>query len=493
MRTTILCCLCTILSFCGLARKQGNIWVFGNQAGVDFNTAPPGKIVTNAGTGGLNVTQEGTSCIADSSGRFLFWSNGLEAYGPHGLILNGNGLSGDRSSLQGSIIVPRPGSDSLFYLFTSDATEPYLKKTKPHGYNYSIINSCLGWKHKDTIWGGVIVGQKNIHLVDSGTEKLCAASDGANGYWILGHKGFSDAFVAWHLTSAGISAPVISRIGPKMGVASGGNVYGLHGQMKFNAACTKVAAVTSRTVGTSSTLDLFDFDPLTGKLSNHCQNVISSSAVPLGVEFSPDGSKVYSSYTEGTSYLIRNSMSSSCSSIGESRDTIFERNRSLAYLRGIQAAPDGNLYVGYDDYALRKSELHRINNPNGTGSYDTAVLTYFLNPDIFTFPPSFVAGFKYHNRLCKCSQPLAVSSTQSAVGEIRVLPNPADESVSVSTANGATANLSLVVVDVTGKTIYRSSTLPAQIDLRKQAAGFYFYKVYGKDGPVQSGKFVVAH
>jgi hypothetical protein len=494
MRSTILCTLCLCLSLFCTAQKQANIWVFGYNAGVDFNTSPPSKILTGAGMGGLNDMQEGTSCISDSAGRLLIWSDGLQAFGPYGLMLNGSGLAGDGSSTQGSIIVPKPGSDSLFYLFTSDAQEPYFYQTTPHGYNYSVINMCLGWKNKDTIWGGVMAGQKNIKLVDKGTEKLCAASDGANGYWILGHRGYSDSFYAWHLTSTGLSARVATRIGPRMGVASGGNVYGFGGQMKFNAAGTRVAAVTQTAPGTPSTLDLFDFDPLTGKLSNHCQNIISSTAQPYGVEFSPDGSKVYTSYNEASSitYLIKNTLNSNCGITGASRDTIFERTRSISGLLGIQAAPDGKLYVGYDDYLFNRTELHRINNPNGAVSYDTAAFTYFKQNRKFTVPPSFVAGFKYHNKLCKCSQPLAVS-TPSAAGEIRIFPNPADEQVTIIATNGTTANLSVVITDATGRMIYRTTTLPVQVDLRKQAAGLYFYRVYGEQGIVKSGKFVVAH
>ncbi len=497
MRSTLLCTLCLCLSLYCTAQKQGNIWVFGFNAGVDFNTSPPSKIPTGAGSGGMNSQQAGTACISDSAGRLLFWSDGVEAFGPHGPLLNGSGFAGHRSSTQSSIIVPKPGSDSLFYLFTSGSQWRYFYQTKPYGYHYSVVNMCLGWKNKDTIMGGVIAGQKNINLVDSGTEKLCAASDGANGYWILGHRGFSDAFVAWHLTSTGLSAPVVTHIGPKMGVANGGNVYGIYGQMKFNAAGTKVAAVTDRTVGNSSTLDLFDFDPLTGRLSNYCQNIISDlgGVTPYGVEFSPDGSKVYTSYIYGGfgAYVIQNTLSSNCGAIGQSRDTVFERKRSNSGLLGIQAAPDGKIYVGYDDHSLNKTELHRINNPNGGQSYDTAVFTFFMQNGVLTDPTSFVAGFRYHNKQCKCSQPLAVSSTPSASVDIRIFPNPADELITITTVNKPAASLSLVITDATGRMIYHTTTLPAQVDLRKQAAGLYFYRVYSQHGIERSGKFVVAH
>lgn len=491
MRTTILISLCLIVSFYCTAQKQGNIWVFGYDAGVDFNTSPPGKISTGAGSSGGH---EGTSCISDSAGRFLFWSDGIDAFGPHGLLVNGSGLVGDRSSMQGSIIVPKPGSDSLFYLITSDAAEPYFYKVKPHGYNYSVVNMCLGWKNKDTILGGIIAGQKNIHLVDSGTEKLCVTSDGNNGYWILGHKGFSDAFVAWHLTGAGLSVPVVTHIGPQMGVASGGNVYGIGGQMKFNVAGTKVAAVTQRSVGTSSTLDLFDFDPLTGKLSNHCQNVISSltNVTPNGVEFSPDGSKVYITYTAGSSltYVGQNTMNSNCGLIGQSRDTVFVRNRT-GYLRGIQTGPDGQLYVGYDDGVFNKTELHRINNPNGIPSYDTGVFTFFKQTGISTFPPSLIAGYKYHNKLCKCSQPLAVPTVSAAIGEVRVFPNPANEFINISASGERASILGLLITDAVGRLIYQSATLPVKVDLQKHAVGIYFFRIFNNNGVENAGKFII--
>ena len=49
--------------------QQGNVWYFGDHAGLNFNTTPP-TALTN---GQLN-TLEGCSSISDNAGRILFYT-----------------------------------------------------------------------------------------------------------------------------------------------------------------------------------------------------------------------------------------------------------------------------------------------------------------------------------------------------------------------------------------------------------------------------------
>lgn len=51
-------------------------------------------------------------------------------------MVNGDNLKGNLSSVQACIIVPEPGNDSIYYLFTTDAVE----NSFANGYTYSIIN-----------------------------------------------------------------------------------------------------------------------------------------------------------------------------------------------------------------------------------------------------------------------------------------------------------------------------------------------------------------
>src|SRR6185503_9676016 len=91
----LLCMLCA--SYCCFAQKEANVWYFGTNAGVDFNSGAP-VAITN---GKLN-TNEGCATIADkSTGQLLFYTDGITVYDrTHAIMSNGTGLKGNASSTQ---------------------------------------------------------------------------------------------------------------------------------------------------------------------------------------------------------------------------------------------------------------------------------------------------------------------------------------------------------------------------------------------------------
>lgn len=124
MRKVILFFLCLCLSSICLAQKQGNIWLFGAGDGLSFNVAPPIHI---SGKTGTQYFQAGTACISDANGSLLFYTDGTTVFNKQNKpLLNGVGINGSTNSQQSSIIVPLPGSDSLFYVFTSDMGNLYF-------------------------------------------------------------------------------------------------------------------------------------------------------------------------------------------------------------------------------------------------------------------------------------------------------------------------------------------------------------------------------
>ena len=78
------------------SQKEHNVWYFGHNCGVTFNT-PDGKPV--ALTDGQIDTWEGCSSICDESGNLLFYSNGVKAWNRnHQVMPNGDNLLGHGSS-----------------------------------------------------------------------------------------------------------------------------------------------------------------------------------------------------------------------------------------------------------------------------------------------------------------------------------------------------------------------------------------------------------
>ena len=168
---TVLFTLLWVISIPSLVaqNKQGNIWYFGEHAGLDFNTSPPSPLLD----GQLN-TYEGCTSIADKDGNLLFYSDGVTVYNKnHEVMENGSGLAGDPSGSQSGVIVPHPSTQDLYYIFTVGMPQD--------PFSFSIVDMSI-----NNGLGKVTV--KNTRLLFSATEKVTAVqkSDGS-GFWIISY------------------------------------------------------------------------------------------------------------------------------------------------------------------------------------------------------------------------------------------------------------------------------------------------------------------
>ena len=87
--------------------KEANVWYFGKNAGLNFNTIPP-SVLNNAIINQL----EGGASVSDKSGNFLFTTNGEVMdliNNSFQKISNSDHLDGHYSATQNSIIIPQPG------------------------------------------------------------------------------------------------------------------------------------------------------------------------------------------------------------------------------------------------------------------------------------------------------------------------------------------------------------------------------------------------
>jgi hypothetical protein len=195
-----------VSSFQIFSQKQGNIWYFGENAGLDFNCTPP-QVLTNGQICSNLSNQEGCSVIADTSGSLLFYTNGESVWNRlHQIMPDGDSLLGHQSSTHAAFIVPKPLSNRLFYIFTTDA---FINNFQ-NGLRYSIVDIC-----NENGFGDIVKDQKNIPLLDIASEKL-AVTQHSNGidYWIVCAKHFTNTYYSFLLTDNGIIDTVISSVGP---------------------------------------------------------------------------------------------------------------------------------------------------------------------------------------------------------------------------------------------------------------------------------------
>lgn len=141
MKQTLALFFCLALAAIGHAQNQNNVWYFGN-AGVDFNSGSPVALTNSA-----MWTHEGCASICDSAGNLLFYTNGGNNPGipgstdgqiwnaNHQVMDNGdmNDTAGCRSAQQGTLILPVPYSEGMYYVLTVDCVEDMFMNQQDRG------------------------------------------------------------------------------------------------------------------------------------------------------------------------------------------------------------------------------------------------------------------------------------------------------------------------------------------------------------------------
>ena len=456
--------LVSVSNLCG--QKQGNIWMFGEGGALDFNMGTPSAfsgspIFGSPEQSGHYLYSEGCASISDSSGNLLFYSNGMKVWNKLNQIMpNGNNLNGYYSSTSAAFIIPKPLSDSLYYLFTTDGLERYLG----NGLQYSTINRCL-----DNGKGDVIESQKNILLLDTVSEKLCAIAH-PNGIdiWLIAHKYLTNSFYAYLITPSGINAPIITNIGSvHTGNLSIFNGFGAAiGQMKASSDGTKIGLVFSNV--TPSVAEIFDFNLTTGILSN----VISLQTYgnEYGVEFSPDNTKLYT-----TSFGGIRQFDISSGNQATINSSVTQISSAVCLPASIQLGPDGKIYV-----TRCSNSLGVINAPNYLGTSCN-----YVNNSINISPasnntslPSFIAGYNYkNNKIPECSI-LSGIETTNLQSEIQLFPNPASETLTISLPEN-NPNTDCILFDNLGKELRRFVVTGGEnlVDVSGLESGSYQLKI----------------
>ncbi len=256
----------TSISF---SQKETNIWYFGHNAGLDFNNGDPIAL-----TDGKLFTTEGCATISDKKGKLLFYTDGKIVYNKsHEIMKNGTGLNGDDSSTNSALIVPKPKSNRLYYIFTAD----FQGGVK--GLQYSEVDMEL-----DGGFGQVT--KKNIKLHSPIAEKLTAIK-GCNGdcIWLVTHKLNSSEFLSYKVTGQGVNeSPIISDSG-----SISGNNTGAIGAIKISPNGKKLTVARH-----GQNVQLFDFDDEAGIVDNALTLLNDPVANSYyGIEFSPNSNVLY--------------------------------------------------------------------------------------------------------------------------------------------------------------------------------------------------------
>jgi uncharacterized protein YjdB len=252
--------------------NRNKIWTFGNNAVLDFASGIP-----VAFTSGM-ASYEACASVCNVAGSLLFYTSGKIVYNRFGAVMPGGASIvpfGTGSATQGALIVPFINDPNKYYIFSAEERE-----TGGGRVAYSVVDVTLAGG-----LGDVVAGSSGIVINTLMTEKMMAIPGSACNVWVMTHKKDSATFYAYEVTSAGVStAPVISHVGTYAGV----NMYEI-GVMKCSPDRQKIITVNH---STSSGVELFDFNPSSGIVSN-CRLLEGNQF--YGAEFSPGSTKVYAS------------------------------------------------------------------------------------------------------------------------------------------------------------------------------------------------------
>jgi len=321
------------------AQKHFNNWYFGDKAGITFNTATgePEALID-----GVMDTNEGCSVLSDSNGALLFYTDGRTVWNKfHQVMKNGTGLPGHSSSTQSALIVPKPGSEYIYFIFTNDASENQFA----YGFNYSIVDLNL-----ENGLGAVT--QKNVHLLNNECERLAAVTH-SNGrdIWVVIQDIDKQIFAAYLLTDKGLDIiPVNSptKIAIQQSQA---------GVLKFSPDGKKLVC-THYKIGN---ILLYDFDKNNGLISNEVSILVDTKLNPeiYGAEFSDNGQFLYIS--SNLSLFQFDISSNNKNTIQNSRQIIFSPKLNN-HLWAMEMGPNKKIYI-----ATQKAFLSVIHEPNKAG------------------------------------------------------------------------------------------------------------------------------
>ena len=327
----------TCLSSQNLSRT--NTWYFGRNAGIDFNVTPPSPL----SDGALN-NWEGCATICDTFGKIMIYTDGQKIWNKnHDIIPGAINLGGSNSATQSGLIVPFPNSAELLYVFSVD------DQGKSGGLRYAVVDMTLN--------GGLggLVSSNNV-LLNQCTEKITAIPHcNKHDYWLIAHEYGNNNFVVWEISNSGISSSKTISIRTTHPSTASGAI----GYMKSSPSGSQIALG----VDAGNFFELFDFNNETGEISNPIKFTNTKFDNPYGVEFSPDGTRLYIAGVQNSPILFQANLDlPTAQEIINSVIIIAEGSSS--YFGAIQNAPNGKIYIAKDN----SDYLSVIHNPNELGA-----------------------------------------------------------------------------------------------------------------------------
>ena len=438
--------------------------------------------------------------ICDTIGQLLFYTNGIYIEnGNHDSLKNSDNFNPGTATVtwnsvglqiqQACLILPFPGSDSLYYIFHESAEQLPIWDA-PFNLSYSIVDMTL-----DGGLGGIINSKKNIHIIEDtliwGRVAACKHADGRD-YWVLTHNYYTDVFYKLLVTPDTIIVNV-QTIGLSHDVLP--NYYG---QAIFSPDGNKYAIEINDT-----TIELYNFDRCNGVLSNPITISIADTDSQgtvfalLGTAFSASSQYLYIN-NDGNihQYDTWGANVLASGQVVAQWDTFYAPccNAATTFFM-LQLAQDNRIYISQ---SAGTDILHYIEFPDSAGLACHVVQDSFITPGYNTFTFPNIVNYDLMNDITSpCDTVLSVNDHTSSINYnfISIFPNPATEYFWVNYSIPLNEKAFLDIYDALGNRVMQSVLYGSSKSLLVHSEmlndGIYFYKVVLKNNTYANGRIVL--
>jgi len=376
------------------AQLENSNWIFGNNVNLNFpnDTSTPNQISPNI------AHQNSTSAsVSNELGELLFYVDrnsigALVIKNKFGTQMPNGDLSATQVIQQNSVIVKKPGSCSIYYVFTFKNNNPN------YGYRYTEVNMSLN----DGL-GDVTTNKELPLLTDLGynfnlntpiqSPKMTSySSDEINHTWLVTE--YSNFFYSYKIDNTGVHTTAVES----------DNVLfnNLHNQgvMKISPNGKKLAT-TNYGISPLNNFEvhIYEFNHISGLISNsgytNINSVISKST--RGLEFSPSSDQLYFTTSHANNIIQNGLLKKSITNKKKQTDKLYQytigkkatvpfivaSSSSNGHFRGLQRAINNKIYIAQGNSPTFGSNIGVINMPNISGELCDYTPSAFLFNDFY--------------------------------------------------------------------------------------------------------------
>jgi gliding motility-associated-like protein len=396
-------CIGVLIPVLSSAQKENNIWIFGQRNSIHFNNGG----LQYGGVPGTNYRLAAQDfyrgqAVADANGKLLFYvllddnysgpnRNYLEV--PH--VFEADGTPMANSNLLYNVpvngpvhVIPRP----------EHASQYYLAYAMNGGLFYTKVDMSL-----NNGKGGIVAQERNVILspwLTAAGEKMVVVQ-GCDGLWLIVRSRTANEYFSYKISTAGLMLTISylnGYITPGGGATYVSGRIGMSGVLKASPDGKTLVACTQ------DGLELYDFSPCSGQVSNArmidtCGWIDADyagigglypktvRASYYGACFSPDGTKLYTTYMFGRHVFQFDLKQKTAEKIRQSRTIVLSNQPRIweemftctlidtTGMGDMKLGPDGKIYIGNnsgqscipDTTYVQSPTLHVIHNPNALG------------------------------------------------------------------------------------------------------------------------------